>query len=163
MCETCVKRGKLIIDCSGSSQTALFNFELCHTQESGENMARSLQKEARLLCPPLSSRVCSNSCPLSLWCYLTISSSVSPLFFFLQPFPASGSFSMSWLFVSGGQSIEASAAVLPMNSQGWFPLGLTSLSSLQSKGLSRVFFNTTFQKDQFFGAQAFFVVQLTHP
>ena len=81
MCETCVKRGKLIIDCSGSSQKALFNFELCHTQESGENMARSLQKEARLLCPPLSPRVCSNSCPLSGWCCLTISSSAAPFFF----------------------------------------------------------------------------------
>ena len=95
-------------------------------------------QHARFLCPPLTPRVCSDLCPLSWWYYLTISSSVASLLFFLQPFPASGSFSMSWLFVSGGQSIEASAAVLPMNSQGWFPLGLTSLIFLQSRGFLRV-------------------------
>ena len=121
MCETCVKRGKLIMDCSGSSQKALFNFELCHTQESGKNMARILQK-ASFLCPPLSPRVQSNSCPLSGWYYLTISSSVAPFFFC-----ASGSFPVSWPLASVGQSIGASASgsVLPMNIQGCFPLGLT--------------------------------------
>ena len=79
------------------------------------------------------------SIELSRWCHLTISSSVAPFSSCLQCFPASGSFPMSWLFASGGQSIEASASVLPMNIQGWFPLGLSSLISLQFKGLSRVF------------------------
>ena len=103
-------------------------------------------------CPP----VCSNSHPLSRWCYLTISSFVIPFSNCLQSFPASGSFSMSWLFASGGQSIGASAlaSVLPMNIQGWFPLRLTGLISLQSKGLSRVFSNTTVQKHQFFSTQS---------
>ena len=93
--------------------------------------------------------------PLSRWCHPTISSSVVPFSFRLQSFPESGSFPMRWLFTSGGQSIgaSASASVLPMNIQGWFPLGLTGLISLQSKGLSRVFSNTTAQKHQFFGAQ----------
>ena len=102
----------------------------------------------RLLCPPLSPGVWSNSGPLSWWCYITISYSATLFFFCLQSFPASGSFSMSWLFASGGQSIRASvsASVLLMKIQGWFPLGLTSLISLQSKGLSRVFSNTTVQK-----------------
>ena len=102
--------------------------------------------------PASSPGACSNSCPLSQWCHLTILSFVVP--FCLQPFPASGSFLMSQLFTSGGQNIGAStsASVLPMNIQGWFPLGLTGLILL-SKGLSRVFSNTTVQKHQFFGAQ----------
>ena len=95
------------------------------------------------------SRVGSNSCPLSWWCHPNISSSVSCL----QSFPASRSFPMSQLFTLGGQSIGASASVLPMNVQGWFPLGLTTLISLLSKGLSRVFSSTTVWKHQFFGAQ----------
>ena len=98
--------------------------------------------------------VCSDSCPLSRWCHPSISSSVIP-FSCLQSFPASGSFLMSWLFSSGAQSIgaSASASVFPMNIQGWFPLGLTGLISLLSKGVSRVFSNTTVQKHQFFGIQ----------
>ena len=90
---------------------------------------------------------------LSWWCYLTISSSTSLFSFCLQSFPASGSFPMSQLFTSGGQNIgaSASASVLPMNMQGWFPLGLTGLISFQSKGLPRVFSSTTIQKDQLFG------------
>ena len=102
-------------------------------------------------------RVCSNSCPLSQWCYLTISSSATPFSSCPQSFPASESFPNSWLFPSGGQSIRASAAasVLPMNIQGWFPLGLTDLISLLSKGLTRVFSNSTVQKHQFFGSQFF--------
>ena len=101
------------------------------------------------------SGVCSNSHPLSQWCHPAISSSVIPFSSCLWSFPASGSFLMSWLFSSGDQSIGASASalVLPMNIQDWFPLGLTSLISLQSKGLSRVFSNTTVQKHQFLGAQ----------
>ena len=109
----------------------------------------------RLLCPSLSSRVCSSSRSLSQWCHPTISFSVAPFFSCLQSLPTSGSFPMSWLFASGGQSIGASvsASVLPMNIQGWFPLGLTGLISMLSKGLSRVFFSTTIWKHQFFGAQ----------
>ena len=103
-------------------------------------------QRARLPCPSPSPRVCSNSCPLCQWCHPTISSSVSPFFSCLQSFKKSGSFSMSWFFASGGQSIgsSASALVLSMNIQGWFPLWLTGLISLQSKGLwlSRVFFST---------------------
>ena len=109
---------------------------------------------ARLLCPSLTPRAYSNSCPLHRWCHPTISSSVIP-FSHLQSFPASGSFPMSRFFTSGGQSIgvSASASVLPMNIQDRFPLRWTGLISLLSKGLSRVFSNTTVQKHQFFGAQ----------
>ena len=105
--------------------------------------------------PPPSPAVCSNSCQLNRWCYLTISSSVASFFFCLQSFPASGAFAVSWLFTSHGQSTgaSASASVLPINIHGWFPLGLIGLISLQSKGLSRVFSNTTVQKHQFFGSQ----------
>ena len=108
-------------------------------------------QHTRFLCPPLFLRACSNSCPLSQWCYPTISSSVTPFSSCPQPFSASGSFPMSRLFASGGQSIRASA--LPMNIQGWFPLGLTGLISLQSKGFSIVFSNATIGKHQFFGTQ----------
>ena len=102
-------------------------------------------------CPSPTTRVYSNSRPLSRWCHPTISSSVVPFSSCLQCFPASGSFSMSQFFTSGGQSIwvSASASVLPMNIQDWFPLGWTGWISLLSKGLSRVFSNTTVQKHQF--------------
>ena len=95
------------------------------------------------------------------WCYLTISSSATPPLF-LQSFPASGCFPMGQLFSSGGQSVGASASVLPMNVQCWFPLGLTSLISLLFKGLSRFFSSTTIRKHQFFGGSTFFMVQLSH-
>ena len=106
--------------------------------------------DARLPCPSLTPKACPNSYPSSWWCHPTISSSVVPLSFHLQSFPASGSFS-----VSGGQrfGVSASTSVLPMNIQDWFPLGLTGLISLQSNGLSRVFPNTTVQNHQFFSAQ----------
>ena len=106
-------------------------------------------------CPSLTPRVYPNSCPLSQWCHTTISSSVIPFSSCPPSFPASGSFQMSQLFASGGQSIgvSASTSVLPMNTQDWSPLGWTCWISLQSKGLSRVFSNTTVQKHQFFGAQ----------
>ena len=109
----------------------------------------------RLPCPSLSPRVCADSCPLSRWCYLTTLSSAAPFSSCPQSFTASGSFPMSQLFASGGQSIGASAStsVLPMNIQDWFPLGWTDWISLLSKGLSRVFSNTTVQKHQFFSAQ----------
>ena len=110
---------------------------------------------SRPSCPSPTLRVYSNSCPLSRWCHPTILSSVVSFSSRLQSFPASGSFQISQLFASGGQSIgvSASASVLPVNIQDWFPLRLTGLISLQSKALSRVFSNTTVQKHQFFGAQ----------
>ena len=105
-------------------------------------------QHARLLRPPESPVICSHSCLLSWWCYLTISSSVIPFSSCLQSFPASGSFPVSQFFASGGQSIEisASVSVLPMNILDWFPSGLTGLISLQFTGLSRVFSSTTIQK-----------------
>ena len=111
-------------------------------------------QHSRPPCPSPSPGVCSDSGPLSQWCHPTISSSVTPFSSCLQSFPAPGSFPMSWLFTSGGQCIGAStsASVLPINIQGWFPFGLTSLILL-SKALSRVFSSTTVQKHQFFGAQ----------
>ena len=107
-------------------------------------------RTTRLLCPSPSPRVCSNSCPLSQWCYPNIFSSVAPFCSYLQSFPASTSFSVSWLSTTGGLSIGAlaSASVLPVNIQDCFPLGLTGLIFLQSKGLSRV------QKHQFVSAQS---------
>ena len=99
-------------------------------------------------CPSPIPRVYPNSCPLSQWCHPTISSSVVPFSSCLQSFPASGSSQMSQLFTSGGQRIgvSASTSVLPVNTQDWFPLGWTGWISFQSKGLSRVFSNTTVQK-----------------
>ena len=111
-------------------------------------------QHVRLPCPPPFPRVCPGSCPSSRWCYLTISSSAAPFSFCRQSFLASWSFPVGQLFASSGQSIEASASVLPMNIQGWFPLGLTGSISLLSKGLSRVFSSTTVQKYWFFSAQS---------
>ena len=112
-------------------------------------------QHTRLPCPSPTPRDYSNSCPSSWWCHPTISSSVIPFSSCLQSFLASGSFPMSQFFPSDGQSIgiSGSASVLPMNIQDWFPLGCTGWISLQSKGLSRVFSNTTVQKHQFFSAQ----------
>ena len=109
----------------------------------------------RPLCPTPTPRACSNSHPSSLWCHPTISSSVVPFSSCLQFFPESGSLPVSQFFTSGGQStgVSASASVLPMNIQDWFPLEWTGWISLQSKGLARVFSNTAVQKQQFFGAQ----------
>ena len=112
-------------------------------------------QHARLPCPSPPPGACSNSCPSSRWCHPNISSSVIPFSSWLQSFPASGSFLVSQLFTSGGQRIgaSASASVLPMSVQGWFPLGWIGLISLESKGLSRVFSNITVRKHQFFSAQ----------
>ena len=112
-------------------------------------------QHARPPCPSPTPRVCQNSCPLSQWYHLTISSSVILFSSWLQSFPASGSFPMSQFFASSDQSIGVSAAasVLPVNIQDWSPLGWTGWISLQSKGLSRAFSNTTVQKHQFFGTQ----------
>ena len=119
----------------------------------------------RLPCPSPTPGAYSNSCPSSRWCHLTISFSVVPFSSHLQSFLASGSLPMSQFFSSSGQSIgvSASASVLPVNTQNWFPLGWTGLISLQSKGLSIVFSNTTVQKHQFLGTQFFSIVQLSHP
>ena len=112
-------------------------------------------QHTRLPCPSPTARAYSNSCPSSLWCHPTISSSVIPFSSCLQSFPATGSFQMSQFFTLGGQSIgvSVSATVLPTNIQDRFPLELIGFISLQSKGLSRVFSNTTVQKHQFFSAQ----------
>ena len=112
-------------------------------------------QHARPPCPSPTPRAYSNSCPSHRWCHPTISSSVVPLSSCAQSFPASGSFQMSQFFASGGQSIgvSASTSVLLMKTQDWSPLGWIGWISLQSKGLSRVFPNTTVQKHQFFGAQ----------
>ena len=112
-------------------------------------------QHTRLPCPSPIPGVYPNSCPLGRWCHPTISSSVVPFSSHLQSFPALGFFQISQFFESDGQSIgvSASASVLPMNIQDWLPLGWTGLISLQPKGLSRVFSNTTIQKHQFFGAQ----------
>ena len=113
------------------------------------------RQHARPPCPSPTPGVYSNSCPLSQWCHPAISSSVIPFSSRLQSFPASGSFAVSQFFPSGGQSIRAlaSVSVLPVNVQNWFPSGWTGWISLQSKGLSRVFSNTTVQKHQFFRTQ----------
>ena len=112
-------------------------------------------QHARPPCPSPTPGVYPNSCPLSQWCHPAISSSVVPFSSYLQSFPASGSFPVSQFFNSGGQStgVSALASVLPMNTQDWYPLGWTGWISLQAKGLSRVFSNTTVQKHQFFSAQ----------
>ena len=112
-------------------------------------------QHTRHSCSAPTPRVYPSSCPLSRWCHPTISSSVVPFSSCPQSFPASGSFQMSQLFTWGGQSIgvSASASFLPKNTQDWSPLGWTGWISLQSRGLSRVFFNTTVQKHQFFSAQ----------
>ena len=132
--------------------------QFSHSVVSYSLLPHGLQ-HSRLPCPTPTPGACLNSCPSSRWCHPTISSSVIPFSSCLQSFPASGSFPVSQFFASGSQSIgvSASASVLPMNIQDWFPLGLTGLISLQSKGLLRVFSNTTVQKHQFFCAQ------LSHP
>ena len=125
-------------------------------QFSRSVMSDSLQPHepqyARPPCPSPIPRLYPNSCPLSRWCHPPISSSVMPFSSCPQSFPGSGSFPVSWLFASVGESTgaSASASVLPMNIQGWFPLGLTGLISLKSKGLSSIFFSTTVWKHQFF-------------
>ena len=128
-------------------------YQFSHLVVSNSLQFHELQ-HTRPPCPSPIPGVYPNSYPVSPWCHLTISSSVVP-FSCLQRFPTSGSFQVSQLFTSGGQNIEVSPSisVLPTNTQDWFPLGWTGWISLQSKGLSRVFSNTTVQKHQFFGAQ----------
>ena len=143
------------------SETACFkalkgkNFSLFSPWIASDSLQLHGLQHVRFPCPSPSPGVCSNSCSLSQWCHLTVSSSDGLLSFCVQSFPASGSFPVSWLFASDSQSTgaSASASVLPMNIQNWFPLGWTGWISLQSEGLSRFFSNTTVQKHQFFGAQ----------
>ena len=143
----------------GRPMRMFFNLMFNSVQFSHSIVSNSLQphgqQHIRLPCPSSSPRVCSNSCPLSQWCHPTISASVIPLSSHLQSFPISGSFQMSQFFASGGQGIEVSAStsVLPVNIQDWFPLGWTGWIYLQTRGLSRIFSNTTVQKHQVFSAQ----------
>ena len=129
----------------GRDQTALLLFS--HSVVANSLLPHELQ-HTRLSCPSSTPGAWSNTCPLSPWCYPTISSSVVPFSSCLQYVPSSGSFPTSQFFPSGSQSIglSSSASVLPMNIQDWFPLGWTGWISLQSKGLSRVFSNITVQK-----------------
>ena len=137
----------------------LFKIEFSSVQFSHSVVSDSLRpyesQHARTPCPSPTPGVYSNSCPTSRWCHPAISSFVTPLSSRLPSFPASGSFQMSQFFASGGQSIgvSVSAWVLPMNTQDWSPLGWTRWISLQSKGLSGVFSNTTTQKHQFFSVE----------
>ena len=130
----------------------LSSVQFSHSVVSDSLRPSELQ-QARLSCPSPTPRAYSNSCPSRQWCHPTILSSVIPFSSHLQSFPASGSFQLNQLFTPGGQSIGASAStsVLPTNTQDWSPSGWTGWISLQSKGLSRVFSNTTVQKHQFFG------------
>ena len=130
--------------------------QFSHSVMSDSLWPHGLQ-HARLPCLSPTPRAYSHSCPWSWWYHPTISSFIIPFSSHLQSFPASGAFPMSQFFPSCGQSIgvSPSASVLPTTIQNWFPLGWTGWISLQSKGLSRVFSNTTVQKHQFFGAQPF--------
>ena len=141
-------------NCSDVSNYEISSVQFSFSVMSGSLWPHELQ-HTRPPCPSPTPGVYSNSCPLSQWCHPTISTSDVPFSAHLQSFPESGSFQMSQLFTSGGQSIgvSASTSVLPMNIQDWFPLGLTAWISLQSKGLSRVFSNTTVQKHWFFSTQ----------
>ena len=129
-----------------------YSVQFSHSVESNSLQLHESQ-HTRPPCPSSTDRVYSNSYPSSWWCHPAISSSVIPFSSCPQSLPASGSFLMNQLFIWGGQSIgvSASASVLPMNTQGWSPLRWTGWISLQSKGLSRVFSNTTVQNHQFFG------------
>ena len=151
------KHHDLLIHFTNGAQAGYFSFS--SVQFSCSVMSISLwpheSQHARPPCPSPTPGVYSNSCPSSWWCHPAISSFVVPFSSCPQSFPASGSFPMSQLFAWGGQSagVSASVSVLPMDTQDWSPLGWTGWVSLQSKGLSRVFSNTTVQKHQFFSAQ----------
>ena len=145
---------KTVVSTSWYCHRSISSVQLNSVTQSCPTLQPHGLQHTRLPCLSPASRVCSNSCPSSQWYHPTISSSVIPFSSCLQSFPASGSFPRSQHFTSGGQSIgaSASASVLPVNIQDWFPLGLTGLIPLQSKGLSRVFSSTTVLKRQFFGA-----------
>ena len=136
------------------NRSAISSIQFSHSVVSDSLWPHEL-RHTRPLCPSPTPGIYPNSCPSSRWCHPAISSSVIPFSSCPQSLSASGSFPMSQLFTRGGQSIgvSASTSVLPMNTQDWSPLGWTGWIFLQSKGLSRVFSNTTVQKHQFFGAQ----------
>ena len=140
--------------CSRKTISFLSAVQFSHSVVS-DSLRPHQSQHTRPPCPSPTSGVHSNSCPSSRWCHPAISSSVIPFSSCPQSLPASGSFPMSQLFTWGGQSIGVSAlaSVLPMNTQDWSPLEWTGWISLQFKGLSRVFYNTTVQKHQFFGTQ----------
>ena len=143
-----------------ASSSVLFS----HSAMSNSLWSHGLQ-HAKPPCPSSTPGAYSNSCPLSWWCYPTISSSVVPFSSCLQSFPASGSFQMSQLFASGGQSIGASAStsVLPMNTQDWSPLGWTGWTPLQSKGLLKSLLQHHSSKASILWCSAFFIFQLSRP
>ena len=143
-----------LVKIKNKQSNGIFTVQFSRSVVSDSLWPHELQ-HARLPCPSPTPQACSSSCPLSQWCHPTVSSSVIPFSSCLQSFPASGSFPMTQLLTSGGQStgVSASASVFPMNIQDWFPLGWTGWISLQSKGLSRVFSNTTVLKHQFVSAQ----------
>ena len=132
-----------------------YDFQFSSVAQSCPTLWPHEPQHTRPPCPSPTPRVYSHSCPLSWWCHPMISSSVNPFSSCLQSFPASGSFQKSQFFESGGQSIGVSdsTSILPVNIQDWFPLGWTGWISLLSKGLSRIFSNTTVQKHQFFSTQ----------
>ena len=145
-------------ECCHRAEAQIQNSTISSVQFSRSVVSDSLQprelQHARPPCLSSTPGAYPNSCPLSQWCHLTISCSVIPFSSCSQSFPESGSFQMSQLSASGGQSIGVSArSVFPMNTQEWSPLGWTAHISLQSKGLSRVFSNTTVQKHQFLSTQ----------
>ena len=144
------------------TESILFLFKYVHSPSHPQSVQFSCSfvsdsswphglQHSRPPCPSPTPKACLNSCPSSQWCHPTISFPVVPFSFSLQSFPTSGDFPVSQFFTKFGVSVSAS--VLPMNIQDWFPLGLTGLISLKSKGLSRVFSNTAVQMHQFFCAQ----------
>ena len=150
----CSKKREIFSDLLWLFPLSFTSVQFSHSIVSNSLRPHELQ-HSRPPCPLPTPRVHPNSCPLNWWCHPTISSSVISFSSCLQSCPASGSFPMSQLFTLGGQSIgvSASTSVFPVNTQDWSPLGCTGWISLQSKGLSRVFSNTTVQKYQFFCAQ----------
>ena len=152
-CVSCIAGGFFTTEPPGKPLN-LYSVQFIHSVMS-DSLQPHEPQHARPPCPSPIPRVHPNPCPLSRWSHLTISSSVVPFASCPQSFPALGSFQMSQIFTSGDQSIgvSASTSVPPMNTQDGSPLGWTGWISLQSKGLSRVFSNTTVQKHQFFSAQ----------
>ena len=150
----CDERGHPCIVPNPRGNILLFTVDVQFSQSVVSNSVTHELQHARLPCPLPTPQTCSNSCPSSWWWHPTISSSAVPFSSCSQSFPASGSFQMSQLFISGGQSIgvSPSTSALPVNTQDWSPLGWTGWISLQSKELSRVFCNTTIWKHQFFSS-----------
>ena len=154
--------GRLLSMGSQKSWTWLSNLLLFSHQVVSDSLQPHGLQQARPSCPSLSPGVCSSSCPLSWWFYLTISSSATSFFSCLQSFPESGSLPINWLFASGVQNIGASASVFPMNIQGWFPLGLTGLISLIVQGTLKSLLQHHSSKVSILWCSAFIMVQFSH-